>query len=68
MQGFGTLLCALVLVTLSQTLGTDYDTMWRVALAMGGLPMVSDSYMMIFLLIWNSTFLGYCFLFSLENA
>ncbi len=52
MQGFGTLLCAIVLVTLSYSLGkllysiailiirsvpgSDYDPMWRLALAIGG--------------------------------
>jgi hypothetical protein len=44
MQGFGTLLCALVLVSVSYTLNDNYDAMWRIALAMGGLPMAIAFY------------------------
>ena len=44
MQGFGTFLCALVLVTLSQTLGDNYDLMWRLALGIGGVPMIIAFY------------------------
>ena len=44
MQGFGTLLCAIVLVILSQSLGENYNLMWRLALAIGGLPMVIAFY------------------------
>lgn len=44
MQGFGTVLCALVLVTVSHTMGENYNAMWRVSLAMGGLPMLIAFY------------------------
>jgi PHS family inorganic phosphate transporter-like MFS transporter len=44
MQGIGTVLCSLVLVTLTSTLGTDYNAQWRTALAFGALPMVFSFY------------------------
>ena len=44
MQGVGILLCTLVLVTVSQTLGDDYNAQWRISLGMGGLPMVIAFY------------------------
>ena len=44
MQGLGTLLCTLVLVAVSQTLGDDYNAQWRISLGMGGLPMVIAFY------------------------
>lgn len=44
MQGAGTLLCALVLVTLTSTMGDDYDSQWRLALLLGAAPMVVAFY------------------------
>ena len=43
MQGFGTLLCSLVLV-LSTHCITTYDAQWRFALGMGGVPMAIAFY------------------------
>lgn len=39
MQGLGTMLCALVLVTVTRTLGERYDLQWRLALLLGAAPM-----------------------------
>ena len=44
MQGFGTLLCSLVLITVTQTLGDNYDAQWRIALGVGAVPMVCAFY------------------------
>ena len=44
MQGVGTLLCALVLVTVTHLLGDDYDLQWRIALMLGAVPMVIAFY------------------------
>jgi len=44
MQGLGTLLCAVVLVTLTQTLGDRYEIQWRLALLFGAFPMVVAFY------------------------
>lgn len=44
MQGIGTVLCSIVLVTLTNTLGDDYNAQWRIALALGALPMVIAFY------------------------
>jgi MFS transporter, PHS family, inorganic phosphate transporter len=44
MQGFGYVFCATVLVILTQSLGDDFDTQWRLALALGALPMILAFY------------------------
>ncbi len=44
MQGFGTLLCSLVLVILTSTLGSSYGLQWRLALGAGALPMMAVAY------------------------
>jgi PHS family inorganic phosphate transporter-like MFS transporter len=44
MQGFGSLLCTLVLVTVSQTLVGQFEAQWRIALGLGGLPMILAFY------------------------
>lgn len=44
MQGLGTLLCALVLVTLTQSLGEQYEVQWRLALLLGAAPMIVAFY------------------------
>ena len=44
MQGLGTLLCAVVLVTLTQTLGDRYEIQWRLALLFGAFPMMVAFY------------------------
>ena len=44
MQGFGQLLCATTLVILSNAFGSNYEGMWRAALAVGGLPMAIAFY------------------------
>jgi len=44
MQGIGTILCSLVLVTVTNTLGDDYDTQWRLALGLGAVPMACSFY------------------------
>eukprot|EP01031_Cornospumella_fuschlensis_P031880 gene31880-38546_t len=44
MQGVGTILCSLVLVSLTQTLGNDYNLQWRLALGLGAVPMICVSY------------------------
>jgi PHS family inorganic phosphate transporter-like MFS transporter len=36
MQGVGTILCSLVLVTVTASLGENYNAQWRIALAIGG--------------------------------
>jgi MFS family permease len=43
MQGFGTLLCSLVLVCVTN-IGDDYNMQWRVALGLGALPMICAFY------------------------
>ena len=44
MQGWGTILCSLVLVTVTNTMGTNYDSQWRIALGCGGIPMAISFY------------------------
>lgn len=44
MQGWGTILCSLVLVTVTYTMGTNYDSQWRIALGFGGVPMAISFY------------------------
>ena len=44
MQGFGTLLCAVVLVTVSYSFPHNYDLMWRLSLGFGGVPMIIAFY------------------------
>jgi hypothetical protein len=44
MQGLGTMLCSLVLVTLTQTLGDRYELQWRLALILGAAPMIVAFY------------------------
>eukprot|EP01032_Pedospumella_encystans_P011121 gene11121-12958_t len=44
MQGLGTLLCAVVLVKLTQTLGDRYEIQWRLALLFGAFPMMVAFY------------------------
>ena len=44
MQGVGTILCSLVLVTVTNTMGTDYNSQWRIALGFGAVPMVCSFY------------------------
>jgi MFS transporter, PHS family, inorganic phosphate transporter len=44
MQGLGTLLCAVVLVTVTQSMGENYNAQWRIAIALGALPMVCAFY------------------------
>jgi uncharacterized membrane protein len=41
MQGLGTLLCAVVLVVLTRSLGENYDAQWRLALLFGAFPMAA---------------------------
>ena len=43
MQGFGTLLCAIVLIIVTNCID-NYDTQWRMALAFGALPMTIAFY------------------------
>lgn len=43
MQGFGTLTCAIVLLTVTHTV-PDYDYQWRIALGLGAVPMILVSY------------------------
>jgi PHS family inorganic phosphate transporter-like MFS transporter len=47
MQGFGRLLCNLVLIVLLQNDATAYDFNWRMALALGALPAVVAFYFRI---------------------
>ena len=44
MQGFGSIFCSLVLVWITQTMGEDYDTQWRLALLIGAIPMAAAFY------------------------
>ena len=44
MQGWGTILCSLVLVTVTNAMGTNYDSQWRIALGCGGIPMAISFY------------------------
>eukprot|EP00597_Dinobryon_sp_UTEXLB2267_P003690 CAMPEP_0170058874 /NCGR_PEP_ID=MMETSP0019_2-20121128/1332_1 /TAXON_ID=98059 /ORGANISM="Dinobryon sp., Strain UTEXLB2267" /LENGTH=434 /DNA_ID=CAMNT_0010263921 /DNA_START=375 /DNA_END=1679 /DNA_ORIENTATION=- len=44
MQGIGTILCSLVLVTVTNTMGDNYDTQWRLALGLGAVPMACSFY------------------------
>jgi len=44
MQGVGYVFCAIVLVIVTQTLGDDFDSQWRIALGLGGLPMMVAFY------------------------
>eukprot|EP00981_Chlorochromonas_danica_P010945 scaffold3553_cov180-Ochromonas_danica.AAC.12 len=44
MQGFGTVLCSVVLVILTRTLGDDYNLQWRLALGIGAVPMIIAFY------------------------
>lgn len=45
MQGVGTLLCSIILVMITQSMGNEnYDAQWRIALAFGGLPMACAFY------------------------
>jgi len=49
MQGLGTLLCAVVLVTLTHSMGDQYEAQWRLALLIGAAPMIVAFY---FRYIW----------------
>eukprot|EP01039_Chlorochromonas_danica_P001339 gene1339-1461_t len=44
MQGFGTVLCSVVLVILTHVLGDDYNLQWRLALGIGAAPMIVAFY------------------------
>lgn len=44
MQGFGALLCTIVLVIVTNVFENDYDTQWRIALGMGSVPMIFAFY------------------------
>ena len=44
MQGCGVILCSIVLVIVTEVLGDNYDVMWRIAIGLGGLPMVLAFY------------------------
>ena len=43
MQGFGTLLCSIVLIIVTQCV-SSYENQWRIALGFGGFPMVCAFY------------------------
>lgn len=51
MQGAGTLLCSVVLVLITNTMGENYDAQWRLALLLGAAPMVVAFY---FRCVWFS--------------
>jgi hypothetical protein len=44
MQGFGTLLCSLVLLIITHSMGSDYNSQWRLSLALGSVPMIFAFY------------------------